>query len=61
MEVPVTRTYKALERGYVDGRLIEAGETFATSAPKGDWMEPEDDPEDGDAPPRRGRPPKQAA
>jgi hypothetical protein len=34
------KTYRALERGYVDGKVIEAGEVFATKADKGLWMEP---------------------
>lgn len=32
-------TYKALERGYVDGKIVEEGETFVTKADKGLWME----------------------
>lgn len=32
------KTYRARERGYVDDRMVEAGETFTTSAPKGSWM-----------------------
>jgi hypothetical protein len=35
-----TETYRATERGYVDGRIIEAGETFSTRAAQGSWMEP---------------------
>lgn len=34
------KTYKATERGYVDGRIIEADQVFSTTAPKGEWMEP---------------------
>lgn len=37
-----TATYKALERGYVDGQIIEEGEVFTTAARKGKWMEPVD-------------------
>ncbi|APL94090.1 hypothetical protein AI27_06380 [Sphingomonas sp. BHC-A] len=32
------KTYRARERGYVDDRMIEEGETFTTAAPKGKWM-----------------------
>ncbi|WP_333883819.1 hypothetical protein [Sphingobium yanoikuyae] len=31
-------TYRARERGYVDDRMVEEGETFTTAAPKGTWM-----------------------
>ena len=34
------KTYRATERGYADGRIIEADEVFTTRAPKGSWMEP---------------------
>lgn len=34
------KTYRALERGYVDGKIVEEGEVFATKADKGLWMEP---------------------
>jgi hypothetical protein len=34
------KTYRALDRGYVDGRVIEPGEVFSTQAEKGSWMEP---------------------
>lgn len=34
--------YIATARGYVDGRIIEEGEAFVTTAPKGSWMEPVD-------------------
>ncbi len=34
------KTYRAIDRGYADGRIVEPGEIFATSAPKGSWMEP---------------------
>ena len=34
------KTYRALERGYVDGKIVEAGEVFATKVDKGLWMEP---------------------
>jgi hypothetical protein len=33
------KTYRALERGYVDGRIVEAGDVFTTKADKGAWME----------------------
>jgi len=33
------KTYRAMERGYVDGRIVEAGEVFTTTADKGSWME----------------------
>lgn len=32
------KTYRALERGYVDGRIVEEGEVFTTKADKGLWM-----------------------
>jgi hypothetical protein len=32
------KTYRARERGYVDDRMVEEGETFTTTAPKGKWM-----------------------
>ena len=32
------RTYRARERGYVDDRMVEEGEVFTTTAPKGRWM-----------------------
>jgi len=32
------KTYRARERGYIDDRMIEEGETFTTAAPKGRWM-----------------------
>lgn len=32
------RTYRARERGYVDDRMVEEGEVFTTTAPKGKWM-----------------------
>lgn len=37
-----TKTYRALSRGYLstEGRLVEEGEVFATTEPKGSWMEP---------------------
>lgn len=31
--------YIANQRGYVDGRIIEEGEAFSTTAPKGSWMD----------------------
>lgn len=34
------KTYRAIDRGYVDGRVVEAGTVFTTRAPKGSWMEP---------------------
>lgn len=34
------KTYRAMERGYVDGKIVEAGEVFTTKADKGEWMEP---------------------
>lgn len=37
-----TVTYKALERGYIDGQIVDEGEVFTTAAPKGRWMEPVD-------------------
>lgn len=40
MAKAAVKTYRAKERGYVDGRLIEAGEVFSTAAPRGAWMEP---------------------
>jgi hypothetical protein len=46
-------TYRAKERGYVDERIVEDGELFTTDAPKGSWMEDENEEEK----PRRGRPP----
>lgn len=33
------KQYKALERGYVDGKIVEEGEVFFTKADKGQWME----------------------
>lgn len=33
------KTYRALERGYVDGKIVEEGEVFATKVDKGLWME----------------------
>lgn len=33
------KTYRASERGYVDGRIVEGGEVFTTTAPKGEWMD----------------------
>lgn len=33
------KTYRAIARGYADGRVIEAGEVFTTRADKGAWME----------------------
>ena len=32
------KTYRARERGYIDDRMIEEGETFTSAAPKGRWM-----------------------
>src|SRR3546814_19595683 len=34
--------YIATARGYVDGRIVDEGEAFVTTAPKGSWMEPVD-------------------
>ena len=34
------KTYRAMDRGYVDGRIVEPGEVFVTKADKGEWMEP---------------------
>lgn len=34
--------YVATQRGYVDGKIVEEGEAFVTTAPKGSWMEPVD-------------------
>lgn len=34
------KMFRATERGYVDGRIVEAGETFVTRADPGLWMEP---------------------
>lgn len=33
------KTYRALQRGFVDGAVIEAGQLFTTAAPAGKWME----------------------
>src|SRR5690349_5902874 len=33
------KQYRALARGYVDGRIVEQGEVFATAETKGSWME----------------------
>ncbi|KQN09817.1 hypothetical protein ASE85_02460 [Sphingobium sp. Leaf26] len=37
------KTYRARERGYVDDRMVEEGETFTTAKPKGKWMAELDD------------------
>lgn len=34
------KTYKASERGYIDGRIVEPGEVFVTKSDPGMWMEP---------------------
>lgn len=34
------KTYRAIARGYVDGRIVEPGEVFTTRADEGEWMEP---------------------
>lgn len=34
------KTYRATERGYADGRVIEDGEVFTTRVDKGSWMDP---------------------
>lgn len=34
------KTYRATDRGYADGRVIEPGEVFTTKIDKGSWMEP---------------------
>lgn len=34
------KTYRASERGYVDGKVVEPGEVFVTKVDKGMWMEP---------------------
>lgn len=34
------KTYRALSRGYADGRIIEAGQVFSTKIDQGEWMEP---------------------
>lgn len=34
------KTYRATDRGYIDGRIVEPGEVFATKMDKGSWMEP---------------------
>lgn len=34
------KQYRATARGYVDGRIVEAGELFTTAEPEGSWMEP---------------------
>lgn len=36
------KTYRAISRGYLstEGRLVEEGEVFATTEPRGSWMEP---------------------
>jgi len=39
------KTYRATQKGYVDERIVEEGDVFTTSAPKGSWME-EVEPED---------------
>lgn len=33
------KTYRATQKGYADERIVEEGEIFTTSAPKGSWME----------------------
>lgn len=34
------KTYRALERGYIDGKIVEGGEVFTTQQDQGSWMEP---------------------
>lgn len=34
------KTFRALDRGYIDGRVVEPGEVFTTRMDKGSWMEP---------------------
>lgn len=40
IEKRTPKQYRATARGYAEGRIIEAGETFTTKADKGSWMEP---------------------
>lgn len=35
----VAKTYKASERGYIDGRIVEEGEVFTTASKPGNWMD----------------------
>lgn len=34
------KAYRATDRGYANGRVIEPGEVFTTRAAQGSWMEP---------------------
>jgi hypothetical protein len=34
------KTYRATDRGYADGKIIEPGEVFTTRADVGKWMKP---------------------
>jgi len=40
IEKRTPKTYRATERGYVDGKVFEEGEVFTTKADQGSWMEP---------------------